>query len=178
MLNLCNSRMLIYSRLGTPKGYTARKGNCCTPRRELFQVRFRMKKCSVPDCYKNVIAKGLCTCHYQRFKFKGSVQAERAVGDKTGAWNPKWRGGRTKKQGRVFIYKPEHPYANKSGYVLRYRLVVEKSLGRYLLPSEIVHHKNNISDDDRIENLEVTFQSEHARGHSFERTRLQNGRFL
>lgn len=69
-------------------------------------------------------------------------------------WN--WKGGtRIWSNGYVLILKPSHPCSNKHGYVRRSRLVMEKHLGRYLDPKEIPHHKNEIRDDDRIENLRL-----------------------
>jgi len=75
---------------------------------------------------------------------------------RTGEKNPNWKGGQfTCSQGYVYILMPEHPRANKRGYVKRSRLIMEKHLGRYLKSKEIPHHKNEIKDDDRIENLHL-----------------------
>lgn len=73
----------------------------------------------------------------------------------TGKNNINWKGGILKRDGRVFIWKPEHPYANKQGYILRYRLIMEEVLERYLKPNEVIHHKNKITNDDRLENLQL-----------------------
>ena len=69
-----------------------------------------------------------------------------------------WKGGRSyDKHGYVYAYCKDHPRARKPRctMVFEHILVMEKSLGRYLLPNEVVHHINGIHDDNRIENLEL-----------------------
>jgi hypothetical protein len=78
-----------------------------------------------------------------------------------------WKGGLIKCNGYNLIYCPDHPKANAmgKGYIRHNRYIMEKHLGRYLNENEIIHHKNGITDDDRIENLEVLSNSEHLSYH-------------
>lgn len=77
-----------------------------------------------------------------------------------------WEGGKTKRYGYILVYIKDHPYANH-GYVREHRLLMEKHLGRYLEPKEVVHHINGIKDDNRLENLLLLANTgEHTRLHN------------
>ena len=84
-------------------------------------------------------------------------------GPRPGPGHPNWQGGRNiDKDGYVLVWVADHPHAKRrpgkrfpGGYVLEHRLVMEAALGRYLLSSEVVHHRNNVNNDNRIENLEL-----------------------
>lgn len=72
-----------------------------------------------------------------------------------------WKGGRIKhKAGYILIYMPKHPFANRR-YIFEHRLVVEKQIGRYLLPAEPCHHLNKIKNDNKPENL-MAFKNQTA----------------
>jgi len=93
--------------------------------------------------------------------------------------HPQWRGGiKTDSNGRIFIHIPEHPNADHQGYIRRSHLVMEKKIGRYLTPKEIVHHRNGIKNDDKPENLYLFENcSEHQKLHYSERKKDTKGRF-
>lgn len=61
---------------------------------------------------------------------------------------------------------PNHPFADGEGRVQKHKLVLEKLLGRYLLPSEEAHHINLNRSDNRPENLILFInRSAHRRFH-------------
>lgn len=63
--------------------------------------------------------------------------------------------------GYVTLCIKTHPHAAENGYIFEHRIVMEMILKRYLNNNEIVHHKNEIRHDNRIENLEVMNHADH-----------------
>jgi hypothetical protein len=79
----------------------------------------------------------------------------------------------------IYIYMPDHPKAigTRKLYVAEHRLIMEKSIGRYLTEKEIVHHKNENTLDNRIDNLQLMTNSEHSRYHRLKTKRGKDGKF-
>lgn len=83
-------------------------------------------------------------------------------GDGNGNWNG---GKRISHEGYVDIWISDDDFfasmKTNPCYVREHRYVMAKSLGRCLHSWEIVHHKNHIKDDNRIENLQLVTDDRH-----------------
>jgi len=155
----------------------ATKPRVCRPRRSraVFPKPVRVSK-RIPNMKRICVT---CGDEFEKHpyyvkKYGGkycSIKCRTFIGEN----NPKWRGGRIvdKREGRVMVYKPGHPGARIMGgkYIYEYRLVAEQIVGRPLREDEIVHHINGDCTDNRVENLRVMSQSDHAKAH------FSSGRF-
>lgn len=126
-------------------------------------IRCWLKKFNIPKRTLSEANKGKIISEKTRIKMSKAHK-----GIFLGEKNPNWKGGQKKVcRGYILIYKPNHPYADSLGCVRRSRLVMEKILGRYLTPEEVIHHKNKITDDDRPENLKLfESQNKHVSFHN------------
>ena len=111
------------------------------------------------------------------------------IGDK----NSSFKGNFIYDNGYIQEYRPDHPKSHR-GRVLQHRLVVEDNYklfnskffsvvdGKYILKDEyVVHHKNEIRDDNRVENLQILTKGEHTKLHSLNKQIIRdqiNGRII
>lgn len=111
---------------------------------------FCSRKCY--GVYKSKITKGKCPKNISQIAGWNKGKDVWWKGDKH--WN--WKGGRkVVNGGYILLYKPDHKFSNKAGFIFEHRLVMEKKLRKLLKPTEVVHHINSIKDDNRPENLEL-----------------------
>jgi hypothetical protein len=102
----------------------------------------------------------------------------RTLEDSCQSKNGNWKGGiHYRSDGYILIRIGVFPRSYKGKrYDLLHRLIMEKHLGRKLLDSEIVHHKNGDRTDNRVKNLKIMLQSEHAGSHY--KADNKTGRFI
>lgn len=77
-----------------------------------------------------------------------------------------WKGGQYKSRGRIWVMTRNHPRANIYGYVLRSHLIMENLIGNYIPKGYVVHHGDDKSLNDNINNLELWTDSKHRSYHS------------
>lgn len=133
--------------------------------------RFKHHTCSRECCnkLKSILYKGTGNHQYglkgdRNASFKGECLVKRNNGNTD-----------------IFVYAPDHPYANKNGRVTLHRLVVEENYNHFnikyfeeingkiiLRKDSHVHHINGNHDDNNIKNLMPVTRSEHRSIHNNE----------
>lgn len=86
--------------------------------------------------------------------------------------------------GYISILKKEHPFANKNRCIFEHRVVMEQWLRehepnhpalieidgiKYLRREYIVHHRNWVRDDNRVENLLVVKNTDHRKEQTYKK---------
>ena len=103
--------------------------------------------CQIENCEKPHCSRGMCQMHYRRNKLHGNP-------------NTILNDGKTNdRDGYVFIRIVKGD-GNKGKYKYEHRVVMEQIIGRELLSTETVHHKNGDRKDNRPENLELWSKSQ------------------
>lgn len=106
------------------------------------------RPCEIEGCPRFVMAYGMCDAHRRRLLLYGDPLTVLKPNKGEGK-------GHTRKQGYRVITCPEHPNAWKNGTMFEHVFVMSEWLDRPLRPGETVHHRNGITHDNRIENLEL-----------------------
>lgn len=164
---------------------------------EAWEIRSQRDKiiCKVEGCGKKHFGRGYCVKHYTRWRNWGdpNILKHHPLKDKTcpvckkvfkklqnihcslkcAAIFHRTEGAKILHNGYIWVKIHNHPSKNSGNYVKEHRLIMEKKLGRYLLPTEIVHHINGNKTDNREENLEL-FSSSKQHGKLHRDMQLKN----
>lgn len=136
-----------------------------------LQVQQRGRLCSVAGCGKPHEARGFCNGHYQELRIterpecsvEGCTEGQHARGFCRLHHHRVLKTGSPGTEGRRKAW-PGTGYINDDGYRMisvdgvkraEHRVVMERLLGRELLTTESVHHRNGIRSDNRPANLEL-----------------------
>lgn len=100
-------------------------------------------------------AHGWCEKHYQRWKSTGDPLKTKIA--------PKGSGTQRPEGYRLVVDGPVDPKMRHRKQRMEHVIVMERHLGRRLLPSERVHHLNGVRHDNAVGNLEL-WSTDHPYG--------------
>lgn len=85
---------------------------------------------------------------------------------------PNWNGGKRKtRKGYVQLLLPEHPRADRNGYVMEHIVIWERYSGAPVPNNCVIHHLNGIKNDNRIDNLCLMTRGGHSSFHNHQRNK-------
>lgn len=127
---------------------------------EPLSRRKQPQLCAVEDCERLSRTRGYCSAHYKRVLRHGHPRAEIPL--REGDEERLSHGYR-----KVPVPEELRHLTDGERSTVEHRLVMAKHLGRALHPDEVVHHRNGVRTDNRIENLEL-WSTAHPKGQPVE----------
>lgn len=99
-----------------------------------------------------------------------------------GPAHPAWRGGEmVDRDGYIRLYRPDHPWPRRGGYILAHVALIELEIGRRIRSDENVHHIDGDRQNNDRSNLELVKKGAHSSHHrkldTAKRKRDAAGRF-
>ena len=127
--------------------------------------QYLIKKKSMSNIAKELnISNGIIAKYLDKYEIPKRTKSEQQKRERSS----NWRGGKgISSHGYIKIFMPEHPYASVAGYVYEHRLIMEKHIGRYLKPTEVVHHIDQNKQNNKIDNLLLLTNKNHVMLHRF-----------
>ncbi len=107
--------------------------------------------CRITGCENKILHGDLCQLHYNRRRRGIPLDLPKGFQSLN-------RSG--------WIHKGYKWLMDDGKEMMEHRFVVEKAIGRKLTRDEVVHHKNGIKSDNRLDNLEVLSRGEHTTLHN------------
>jgi len=131
--------------------------------------KLKVIKISHKDEKGNIYWECQCDCGNKKAFYGGGLRAGikhcGCLKTQKGSNNNNWKGGQSKQRGYIVLTaKHDHPNSNNQGQILEHIYVMSEYLDRPLEKGEMVHHKNGIRNDNRIENLELCTKDNHPPG--------------
>lgn len=109
-------------------------------------------ECEFSLCRRQAVVLRMCDAHYRQTRRGESLSEIKKK-------NPSGQGS-VNQDGYRVISLPGHFAARADGRIFEHVYVMAEFLGRRLLPTENVHHKNGDRLDNRLENLELWSKSQ------------------
>ena len=111
---------------------------------------FKCSRCGKTYTPKRIIVGGQRVCPDCRGEYRtGSVP------------RPWWELKQFKRPDGYMAVQGIDPITRVRRQTVVHRLIMEEAIGRLLLRTEWVHHRNGIRDDNRLENLEIVSHTNH-----------------
>lgn len=132
--------------------------------KELLERLYWNEHLSIPQIGKRLgVNDRTIWMRFQSYKIPRRTPSESHIlGSKRGSEHYAWKGGRCHRSGYILVLRPDHPRANRQGYILEHILIWEENHDKPLPSGWVIHHLNGIKTDNRPENLTALPSLKHS----------------